>query len=214
LLPEIFGKNAVVGCIILAILKQTAEAEMDETSALLAADRLVDEYVQNVKDDQWELPTPDPDWTVRDLVQHLVYEEVWTPDILSGKTVEEVGGKYDGDLLGDNPKIAWMEAATKSAVALDNLQSFDQSVHLSFGDVSAGEYLQQCFIDRIIHGWDLAKATGQAEELDPRLVDLAFDWFAPQAEEWRAAGLLGPAIDVPEDASLQTKLLALSGRQT
>ena len=186
---------------------------MDEKAALLAADRLVDQFVQNVRDDQWDEPTPDKGWSVRDLLSHLVYEEVWVPDVLTGRCPADVGDAHEGDLLGEYPKAAWKEAAAKAAVALDELESLDKTVHLSYGDVAAHEYLQQCFIDRVIHGWDLARATGQADEIDEDLVELAYDWFLPQAEEWRAAGLLGPAIELPENASTMDMLLALSGRR-
>ena len=69
-------------------------------------------------------------------------------------------------------------------------------------------------MDNLIHCWDLAKATGQDTGLDPQVVDVSYQMFVPDAmDQGRAAGLIGPLIDVPEDASLQDKLIAYSGRQ-
>ena len=50
--------------------------------------------------DRWSDPTPLPGWDVRDLVNHLVNEERWTPLLFGGATVDDVGDRLDGDLLG------------------------------------------------------------------------------------------------------------------
>ena len=69
--------------------------------------RAVEEFdarVRAVGDDQWELPTPCADWNVRQLVNHLVYENRWTVPLMEGSTIAEVGDRYEGDLLGDAPR--------------------------------------------------------------------------------------------------------------
>jgi uncharacterized protein (TIGR03086 family) len=66
-------------------------------------------------------------------------------------------------------------------------------------------------IDSVIHAWDLARAIGADEALDPELVDFAFDELRQVAESWRAGGAFGPVRE-PTDASNQAKLLALTGR--
>jgi uncharacterized protein (TIGR03086 family) len=81
-------------------------------------------------------------------------------------------------------------------------------VHLSFGDVPGREYLGQLTADHVIHAWDLARGIGGDDRLDPELVEFVHDFMAPQVDQWRAAGVFGPAVDVPADADLQTKLLA------
>ena len=70
------------------------------------------------------------------------------------------------------------------------------------------------FMDALIHTWDLATATGQDASLDPELVDACIAMFLPDMpERGRASGLVGPAVDVPDDASPQDRLLAAMGRR-
>ena len=68
----------------------------------------------------------------------------------------------------------------------------DRTVHLSFGDFPGREYAMQLFADMLIHGWDLARAIGADEQLDPELVAALAAWFADMADAYRAAGAVGP----------------------
>jgi uncharacterized protein (TIGR03086 family) len=70
------------------------------------------------------------------------------------------------------------------------------------------------FMDVLIHTWDLARATGQDDTLDPDLVDACATMFLPDMpERGRAAGIVGPAVEVGADASPQDRLLAAMGRR-
>ena len=167
--------------------------------------------VMAVGPDDWDRPTPCSDWTVRDLVQHLVYEELWAPPLFEGQTIADVGDRFEGDILGADPQVAWKEAAA-AALAPVSSDVLDRTIHLSFGDFPGREYLGQLTADHVIHAWDLARGIGGDERLDPELVEFVHTLMAPQVEQWRDAGVFGPAVDVPADADLQSKLLALTGR--
>ena len=71
--------------------------------------------VHAVRPDQWSCATPCVDWSVRQLVNHLVSELRWVPPLLAGATVAEVGDRFDGDLLGADPVAAWDAAAAAAA---------------------------------------------------------------------------------------------------
>jgi uncharacterized protein (TIGR03086 family) len=168
--------------------------------------------VMTVGPDDWDRPTPCSDWSVRDLVQHLVSEELWAPPLFEGRTIAEVGDRFEGDILGSDPQAAWKEAAA-AAIDAASPDVLDRTVHLSFGDVPGREYIGQLTADHVIHAWDLARGTGGEDRLDPELVEFVHGFLAPQVDQWRAAGVFGPAVDVPADADLQTKLLAVTGRR-
>jgi uncharacterized protein (TIGR03086 family) len=172
-----------------------------------------DVRVQAVPDDGWANPTPNTEWDVRILVNHLVSENVWVPPLLQGKTIAEVGDALDGDLLGDDPKAAWARSVEEAVQAVSERGALDRLVHLSSGDASGAEYISQVLTDHTIHAWDLARAVGADEQLDPELVEFSYSLLAPQVDDWRAGGAFGDEIYVPSDADRQTQLLALTGRR-
>jgi uncharacterized protein (TIGR03086 family) len=172
-----------------------------------------DARVQAVADDQWGAPTPDVEWDVRTLVNHVTGEDLWAPPLLDGMTIAEVGDRFDGDLLGGDPKAAWGAAVVGARGAVGQDGALDRTTHLSFGDLPGSDYVSQLVCDHVIHAWDLARAIGADERLDPELVEWVHGYLAPQAEAWRSAGAFGPVVDVPADADAQTRLLALTGRR-
>ena len=186
---------------------------MSELVALFR--RSVEEFgtrVRAVGPDQWHLPTPCSEWDVHDLVNHLVNEERWAVPLLEGRTMEEVGDRFDGDLLGEHPARAWEEAARGALAATEQGGVLERTVHVSFGDISGQEYLSQLTTDHVIHAWDLARATGGDERLDPELVDFVRGYLMPQVEQWRQAGVFGAKVDPAPGADAQAELLALTGR--
>jgi uncharacterized protein (TIGR03083 family) len=71
------------------------------------------ELTEGVQDDQWGLPTPCAEWDVRAFVNHLAYEDKWTVPLMAGKTIEEVGDQFEGDLLGGDPRRPWQRPAKR-----------------------------------------------------------------------------------------------------
>jgi uncharacterized protein (TIGR03086 family) len=177
--------------------------------------RSVDEFhkrVHAIKDDQWHDPTPCTEWDVHDLVNHLVNENRWTPPLMSGQTIEEVGDRFDGDLLGEAPRAAWDDAAREAVAAMSRPGAMERTVHLSFGDHPGAEYAWQLFVDHLIHAWDLARAIGADEKLDPELVEICYERSKPQEDMLKSFGVFGDKVEPPEGADRQTELLAIFGR--
>lgn len=161
---------------------------------------------------QWAAPTPNSEWDVRALVNHVVSENRWAVELLGGRTIEEVGDALDGDLLGDDPVGAWDAAATAALAAAAEPEALDRPVHLSFGETSGADYLGQLVVDHTIHTWDLARAIKGDESLDTGLIEFVFAFLEPVAEAWRAAGAFGPRVEVTASDDRITQLLALTGR--
>ena len=166
--------------------------------------------VSQVGADQWDKPTPCTDWDVRALVNHVVGEELWTRPLVEGSTIEEVGDRFDGDVLGDDPAATGAGSSRDAADAVDEKLPAGGMVHLSFGDTPIEEYVWQLTADHLIHSWDLAAATGQDRALDPELVAAVADWFSDKEDMIRGAGVIGPRVDAGGDP--QSELLAGYGR--
>ncbi|MDQ3147650.1 MAG: TIGR03086 family metal-binding protein, partial [Actinomycetota bacterium] len=114
------------------------------------------ERVHAVGATAWAQPTPCPDWDVRALVQHVVGENRWTPPLLEGATLAEVGDRFDGDLLGDDAGASWDRSAKEATDAVRRDGALTATAHLSFGDVPGEVYVGQLVADLLVHGWDLA----------------------------------------------------------
>ncbi|GIH94027.1 TIGR03086 family metal-binding protein [Planobispora siamensis] len=179
--------------------------------------RALDDFgalVHRIAPEQWENATPCVDWNVRALVNHVVGESLWVPELLAGRTVAELGDTYDGDLLGDDPGKAFDAAASAAVHAASADGSLTCVTHLSFGDVPGREYITELFADALIHTWDLARAIGADDRLDPELVETCADWFAGAEDGYRQAGVIGEQQPLPPDPDPQTRLLASWGRRT
>ena len=166
--------------------------------------------VAAVKDEQWGDATPCVEWSVRDLVNHIVGEELWTVPLLRGMTIAEVGHQFDGDLLGDDPLERARTAAAEAADVVDEIVPGGGRVQLSYGEEDMGEYVRQLCADHLIHGWDLAAATGGDTSMDPELVAEVGVWFAGREALYRGAGVLGPRTSSGDDPA--SDLLAGFGR--
>ena len=167
--------------------------------------------VDGIADDQWHDPTPCSDWNVRALVNHVCSEQLWAPHLVAGETIEHVGDRYDGDVLGDDPK-ATVRGAVEGSTAAFAGADLGAIVHLSFGDVPCAVYLEQMLTDAEVHGWDLAKGLGAPAELDPETAEHLLPRMQAQADLIRASGVFGPAVPVDGAADDGDQLLALLGR--
>jgi uncharacterized protein (TIGR03086 family) len=195
---------------------------MNEPEVFVVADRTLLSVVKQIQDDQWHLPIPDwfargssqQDVVLRDIIIYHAYDDAWVPDMLTGKTMAEAGAaKFDGDLLGADPKASYSAIVEKAVEAVSRFTDLDRTVHCSFGDFTAREYFWQINLFRGLRARDIARLIGVNDRLPDALVQGILDEVTPHAEEWRQIGVFGPQVMVPDDASLQDKLLALTGRQ-
>ena len=157
----------------------------------------------------WDAPTPDSEWTTRDLVAHVVDEQRWIPKLLTGCDFAEA--EADLPPIGDDLVAAWDRHAPAATEAWSHAPQ-DTPVHLSTDVVRAGEYLVEQTSDITIHTWDLARATGTDDQLPDELVEAVWSYFEPQIETLAATGLYATPVAVDADAPLQTRLLAVTGR--
>jgi len=177
--------------------------------------RGLDEFtrlVQAITPEQWKAPTPCTEWDVRELINHLTVEQLWAPDVIAGRTIAEVGDRYEGDQLGADPVAAWEGAAAGSRAAFGAKDALLGAVHLSYGDAAASHYVGEMTVDMIVHSWDLARAIGADERLDDELVGYALEQGIARGSSLVDSGYFAAPVRVPVDADNQTKMLAIYGR--
>ena len=168
--------------------------------------------VHLIRSEHWDLPTPCDEWNVRALLNHVTGEALWTAPLMRGATIEQVGDRFDGDVLGGDPAATWDAAAAEARSAVDEPGALQRITQLSMGDTPATEYVNQLFADHLIHGWDLAQAIGADDRMDADLVAACAAWFDEIEPLYRDVGAIGPRPAVDPGADAQTMLLARFGR--
>lgn len=163
--------------------------------------------VDAVPTDRWSSPSPCSDWTARDVVAHVVGSQ--------REIVTNVGLELPpGPSPEADPAGAW--AATRDAMQeiLDDPARGNLEYDGYFGRTSLAATIDTFFtFDLVVHGWDLARATGLDETIADSDLDFVETAAAGMGEAIRSEGVCGPAIDVPEDADRTTRVLAYLGRQ-
>lgn len=168
--------------------------------------------VHEVPSGAWTGTTPCTEWDVRALVHHLVSEIAWTVPLLGGRSVTDVGEGLSGDLLGGDPVASWDASAADALVAVNADGAMERVIHLSRRDVSGADYVFEVFNDLAIHGWDLARAIGGDETIDPTYVAAIDERMRPFIADLKASGQYGDEVVPPDGADPQTRLLAMFGR--
>ena len=172
--------------------------------------------VAGVGPDQWQDGTPCSQWDVRTLVHHLLYEQRWVTPLFEGLTIAQVGDRLDGDLMGGDVS-AWpgllASAIEQAHAVVAQPGALERTVHLSFGDASGQEYVVQLTTDLAIHGWDLARATGQDDALDPGAVAVLLPWAEANAGFLAESGMFGSRVRTGPGAPDDVRLLGLLGRR-
>jgi uncharacterized protein (TIGR03086 family) len=169
--------------------------------------------VDAVEPDQWEDEAL-PEWTVADLVAHMVTEMLWVPPLLAGEPYAE--GRFPEattDLLGDDPFTGWESAADAALSAFAEDDAMVRTVHLSRGPAPAAEYIQELTADLTVHAWDLARATGGDTDLDGELVTAAL-LVGERLPEDGVPGMFDPPLNVSDAAPPQMRMLARFGRRS
>ena len=166
------------------------------------------EVVHGVTDDGWDAPAPVDGWVARDVVRHLVE---WFPGFLAGGSdvVLPAVGSVDVDPVG-----TWDAFAASVQAVLDDPTTAERSfTNPHTGDLPLAAAISQFFsADVFLHTWDLARATGQDDTLDPDRCQMMVEGMAPYDDLLRSSGQYGPKVPVPDDADPQTRLLGFIGR--
>jgi uncharacterized protein (TIGR03086 family) len=174
------------------------------------------ENVKRVRADQFGVPTPCREWDVRALLNHII-GTLWLGEALlrdrPPRYAMAPGGLPAADLAGDDPAAGYAEASAAALAAAATGDTLTRMHTTPLGDMPGPGLAGWTTLDILVHGWDLAKATGQAAELDDTVAAHVLA-FAKQAitPDLRAPRL-GPAVPVPAGSPLTSRLVAFLGRR-
>jgi uncharacterized protein (TIGR03086 family) len=156
----------------------------------------------------WDNPAPPEGWVARDVVRHLVE---WFPAFLEGSTGITLPA---GPSVDDDPVGAWRTQTDAVQALLDDPVTAEREHDLPhIGTMTLGQAIAMIYTgDVFLHRWDLARATGQDETLDPVRCAEMLEGMRPMEAALRESGHYGPRVDVPDGADVQTQLLAFTGR--
>lgn len=190
-------------------------------SAAVNVDRLAraldatGELVTAIGDDQWSNATPCAEWSVRSLVNHVVLGNWIFARLLHGEQqpLESIRRLPDVDQLGADPPSAYRESSVALQGAFSQPNVLERVFAAPIGTVPGSVLLQVRITEILVHGWDLARATGQAARLPDDLAEeeLAFSRAQLDAKIPRSSSF-GPAQAVADDAPAIDRLAAFLGR--
>lgn len=164
--------------------------------------------VEAVRPEDWSRPTPCDDWTVRDLVGHVV-------DVHGMMLRPLPNGLRDAPSVDDDPLAAFQSARSDVERVLDDPATADTEFDGMFGRTRVSATIDQFMgFDLVVHGWDLARATGQDETMDGAEVERIATFIERMGTAtMRENGVVGPEVPVPSDAPAQDRVLGQLGRQ-
>ena len=189
---------------------------MDENLMKAVCDS-TDRVVSNVTEAHFALPTPCAEWNVQQLANHLLATLHLGRALLSDEmpTIQSGPGQVPADdLIGDDLVSSYRTGAA-ALVAATTADAVNRMHVTPLGEMPGAGLAGFTALDVLVHGWDLAKATGQATTLDDGLA-VQLLGFAQQAisdETGTRAPLIGPPIAAAADADPTAMLVAFLGRK-
>ncbi len=169
--------------------------------------------VAQVAPDQWAAPSPCAEWDARGVVEHIV--------MMHGAMVAPIGRTLTaGTTVAEDPLAAFRAARADVAALLADEAVANQAIDAPMGPTTVADHIDQVVsTDLVIHGWDLARATGQDDTIDPDELTRAWPGVQQIPDIMRQPGafgpgivVFGPVVEVPDDAPLQHRFLGLLGR--
>lgn len=167
------------------------------------------QLIEGVKPDQWDNPTACAKWTVRDLAAHLVGGGTMFAASFRGEAAAEDDSV---DVLGDDPAAAWARVIADFQASADAPGAMERDVVLPFATLPAQVALDVAKFDLLVHGWDIAHATGQSFDPPADVVANAQATAEMIVGGARDGDTFKDALNAPGDASPIDRLAAFCGR--
>jgi hypothetical protein len=191
---------------------------MDQRKIFLLSDAALRQVIDGLTPDELTRTAPDdwsrrPNATVAEIVKGHTYDEAWVPDVLAGKTVDEVGDTYKpllkretADVIADYDRVH--DLATAAVTADPDLEA---TAHLTYGDFPRSVFYEHTSFFRAFQAWSIGRFVGREVTLPAELVSALTELVMPQLEQLRGIHVFGPEVAVPDGADAQTRLLGMTG---
>ena len=177
------------------------------------ANASTEKVLANVTRDQLTLETPCASWQVRDVVNHLVGNNFWFEAIARDGVAPDRPDNASPDETGGAFAERFREGSAKAVTVFE--AAMDKTLTLPWAPMPASVFIVMASADQFVHGWDLARATGQSAALDPELATQFLEFYQQAiAEEFRGADAVapfGPAVTT-RSVDPVAQLVAITGR--
>lgn len=186
--------------------------ELHEKMATAAA--AVVEVARNVAPDQLDQQTPCPDWDVRALVNHLMFWSAFRSELAARKQSAPADDPLteQTDFTSGDWAETFASQLDKAVAAWGEPGATEGDTGLAGGSMPARLIGTMMIGELVMHGWDLARATGQELATDPAVLAAAHEMVATLGPQGREMGAFGGEVVVPESAPPLDRVLGLSGR--
>ena len=157
--------------------------------------------------DRWDTPSTCENWTVRDVVKHVIDTET--------DSLKPVGLSIPaGPSVEENPAAAWAHTRDAMQDILDDPARANLEYDGHFGRTNLADSLATFYsLDLIVHAWDIAHPTGVEDTIAEQDLDFIDGFIEQMGDNIRMEGVCGPAVEVSDSADRQTKVLAQLGRR-
>ena len=198
----------------------TAEALMpDPVAQLDRVTRRTKDVASGVTQAQAAATTPCSQWSVLDLLNHLLGGLEFTAGCITGNVPDIRPNEAESSYRDETDVTVLVRAYPAAVDRVLELAAvpgaLERTAITPFGEMPVARIMMGTVMDQLVHCWDLARATGQDTTLDSELVEFAYGMLVSGgfADMGRQAGFIGPEVAVPDSASLQDKMIGYMGRQ-
>jgi uncharacterized protein (TIGR03086 family) len=169
--------------------------------------------LRSVPANAWDNPSPCDGWTTKDVAGHAM--AVINNVAARAGVGDEMPpfGDRPGDVAGDDPVATWYGVRGRLLEALDRAGALQIEIKSSAGTMALDDFVGMMVGDAYIHTWDLARAAGIDERLDPTLIPVVMASLEARGASIRAPGRHAEAGSVSGDVDAQTRLLVFTGRK-
>ena len=166
---------------------------------------VLESVIVALRPEQLDAPTPCTEFTVRGVLEHMI----------GGATTFAAAyrGVAPPEPEFDDPIAAVQSALADLAASITAPGALDRTIHAAFGDMDGESFARYVVLDGLVHGWDLATATGQPYDPPAELVDAAAEFAHEAVEHLRDGDAFGPEVAPAAGATRIERLAAFTGRQ-